>query len=155
MHQPASDAEDFKAVSERANSALKQLVDIYKYENDVMKQLTTISSGILILAATFHERLAAALHVKWAIAFSILALLVCVLFSVKACLQSVAVVSLYTQAQVSIALGGSAEKVSKDIVELITTKKKTDKSMEGAFRISHYCFALGVVLLGIFIIYNL
>jgi hypothetical protein len=118
---------------------------------DILKHLTTIASGAVVLIATFMDKVKP-VHLRLLIPFAIGLLLVGIVSSTDACFQLSN--NLYGVLLLRILSTLPGTDVSTKAQQDMKRVKKTARRGLLAARIAFYTFSLGMILIGVYVIGN-
>ena len=140
-------------MSPESEAVLATLSDHTKLVVDILKHLTTLATGSILLIATFIDKVKPATHYKAVLSFSIGLLLLAVLCATNACIQ---LTTNYTYAiKLRSAVAQKSENLETAISELAKPFVKREERARAAAWIASTSFGLAIILIGIYIIGNL
>ena len=130
-----------------------RLADHARLEVDVFKHITTLSTGAIVLIATFMDRLKSLHSFRIALPIAATSLLVCLMFSVKGVfLAWIANRNLMKLRMAFMAI--EAEDKQRQLADVQAANASLNKSSRGVFNIVQYSFMLGIGSLAALIVWN-
>jgi hypothetical protein len=122
---------------------------------DLMKHLTTLSSGVIVLLVTFRQQVAATTHWKALLPIAIASFVICILYAVVVCDRIIGIEQ--RVGTVYIFAKHDALKAEQKLAFSSYEKEVKDysKSLSVGGRITSVSFSSGIILLGAFIVRNL
>ena len=133
---------------------LTSLTDHAKFDVDILKHLTTMSTGAIVLLATFLDKLAPAKNGRLAIPIAVACFLLCIMYSVKLMIVAWIGHSQVVQPR-SLLVQPDSDKRSQELQQVNTSTEKLAVPSKVAFLIVQYSFMVGVGSVGFFVIRNL
>jgi hypothetical protein len=130
------------------------LAGVTKFDLDVSKHLTTLSTGAIILLATFMDKLMPVRSVRFAIPIAVVCFLLCIMYSVKLMMLAWACNASITRLKV-ILVEPEGDARTRKLETLMIQVKKLPLPSKVAFQIVQYSFALGIISVGVFVVANL
>lgn len=124
-----------------------------KLDVDILKHLTTLSTGAIVVLATFMDKLAPARHVRIAIPMAIVCFLLCILYAVKGMMLAWVSSGLLLQIRTAFA-PGNEEQRAQQTEQVLQVSRKLPLPSKVAFQIVQYSFTLGIASVGLFVVCN-
>jgi len=133
---------------------LASVVEQIRLDIDILKHLTTLSTGAIVLLATFMDKLTPAKNARIAVPFAVVCFLLCIMYSVKLMMLTWAGNSLILKFK-SILVQPDSDDRKKKTENVLIELKGLPLPSKVAIQIVQYSFALGIVSVGIFVVCNL
>jgi hypothetical protein len=133
----------------------KSVADVNKTLVDLMKHITTLSAGIIVVIATFADKFADANKFTWALPWAVICLLCAILYALKICVVGT-MLNIHLSAVTTAILLIQSDTELKSKVEAIQQPVKLlERSKNFGIYAVDLLFFAGVVLLSLFVLTNL
>lgn len=141
-------------MAEDSGESFDSMIEYYKVFIDVVKSTTTLAAGILVLLATFHDKLSKGTHSPWLIVVAVITFLYCIVHNVTLCYNSIFIIGEYGHDKTVVRIEADKQKVLDRLRETNQKVGKLERRMRVSLRVSHWCFVVGIVAIGVFVLLN-
>jgi hypothetical protein len=139
---------------EDSGDSLESMIEYYKVFIDLLKNTTTLAAGVLVLLATFHDKLSSGAHFRWLIIGATVCFLFCILHNVTLYYNSLIIIGEYGHDKTVVKLEEDSKKILERLRETGEKVGKLERRMRFSFRVSHWAFVGGIICVGAFVIAN-
>jgi NADH:ubiquinone oxidoreductase subunit 3 (subunit A) len=136
-----------------AETALASALETNKLDIDVYKHLTTLSTGSIVLTASFLDRVKPNSSLKLAIPIAVVFLLFCTMYCVKSILLVRAASAAITRIRSVEVI--APENQAKEFEAMFVILKKAARGTEINFYFIQYSFMFGLTALVVFVVANI
>ena len=130
--------------------------DLHKSLIDILKHLTSLAVGTIVLMATFHEKIKGLVHVKWTLPAAIICLLLCIMYSLSTCFLTLEITKSITYMKLTTfgRHGKKQEEVRDEIMSLAERAARVDSLSSKHLIACSSLFTMGLILIGVFVVAN-
>ena len=131
-------------------------IDYYKVQIDLIKHTTTLAAGMLVVTATFHDKLSAHAEWKWLIFIATLSFLSCILCAVWTYFICANIVKDAVTSKVITNANKKSDEIRRQ--ELDThhgTVRRKKPMLETPFKMFLLSFTVGMICFSLFIVLNI
>lgn len=140
--------------AQTSHTALDLLSGYSRTTIDLMKHFMSLSVGIIVVVATFHERLAKGAIMVWTLPLSTISLLGCVLCAMRVCFDLIYSEAQFTFIRITALTGSLEDKRAVSVPDERATMVKRDRDVRRYLRGTNVTFAVGVVAIVLFVLRN-
>ena len=139
---------------EDSGDSLDSMIEYYKIFIDLLKNTTTLAAGVLVLLATFHDKLSSGAHFRWLVIAATVCFLFCIIHNVTLYYNSLIIIGEYGHDKSVVRLEQDGNTVLARLKETGEKVGRLERRMRISFRVSHWAFVSGIMFVGAFVIFN-
>lgn len=140
--------------AENSHRASELLSSHFKVIVDFMKHLMSLSVGIIVVLATFHDRFSKASKMLWLLPCSMVCLFMCVGFALRVCFDLIYNDRHITELRVFALAGKITDEQTASVKKGQALTERRDKHLGRFLVLTNFAFGAGVVGIALFVFRN-